>query len=94
MDFTFSEEQRMMAAALRELTADLCTPEALRALFEGRDTAAEERWQRLAELGLFGVLAPQSSGGMGLAEADFVLLAQEAGRAGLPAPLTEQAALA
>ena len=94
MDFTFSEEQRMMAAALRELTADLCTPEALRALFEGPDTAAEERWQRLAELGLFGVLAPQSSGGMGLAEGDFVLLAQEAGRAGLPAPLTEQAALA
>ncbi len=94
MDFTFSEEQRMMASALRELTADLCTPEALRALFEGRDTAAEERWNRLAELGLFGVLAPQAAGGMGLEEADFVLLAEEAGRAGLPEPLTEQAALA
>ncbi len=94
MDFTFSEEQRMMAAAFRELTADLCTPQALRALFEGHDTAAEERWNRLAELGLFGVLAPPGSGGMGLAEADFVLLAEEAGRAGLPEPLTEQAALA
>jgi alkylation response protein AidB-like acyl-CoA dehydrogenase len=94
MDFTFSEEQQMMAGAFRELTADLCTPQALRALFEGRDAAAEERWNRLAELGLFGVLAPQKSGGMGLAEADFVLLAEEAGRAALPEPLTEQAALA
>jgi alkylation response protein AidB-like acyl-CoA dehydrogenase len=94
MDFTFSEEQRMMAGAFRELTADLCTPEALRALFEGRDTAAGERWKRLAELGLFGVLAPQKSGGMGLEAADFVLLAEEAGRAALPEPLSEQAALA
>ena len=31
---------------------------------------------------------------MGLAEADFVLLAEEAGRAALPEPLIEQAALA
>ena len=94
MDFTFTEEQRMMAAALRELTVDLCTPAALRALFDGHDAGAEERWQRLAELGLFGVRAPAVSGGLGLEDADFVLLAEEAGRAALPEPLTEQAALA
>jgi len=84
----------MMAAALRELTADLCSGPALRALYDGNDTQAEARWQRLAELGLFGVLAPTQSGGMGLADPDFVLLAEEAGRAALPEPLTEQAALA
>ncbi len=94
MDFTFTDEQRMMAAAFRELTADLCTPQALRALFDGDDAGAEARWQRLAELGLFGVRAPAQSGGLGLEDADFVLLAEEAGRAGLPEPLTEQAALA
>ena len=94
MDFTFSEEQRMMAAALRELTTDLCSAQALRALFEGDHSAAEERWRRLAELGLFGVLAPAGAGGMGLADVDFVLLAEEAGRAALPEPLAEQAALA
>ena len=84
----------MMAGALRELTADLCTPEVLRALFDGHDGGAEERWQRLGELGLFAVLAPVESGGLGLADSDFVLLAEEAGRAALPEPLTEQAALA
>jgi alkylation response protein AidB-like acyl-CoA dehydrogenase len=94
MDFTFTEEQQMMAAALKELTADLCTSEALRALFDGRDSGAEERWERLAQLGLFGVRAPAASGGLGLDDADFVLLAEEAGRAALPEPLTEQAALA
>jgi alkylation response protein AidB-like acyl-CoA dehydrogenase len=94
MDFTFTEEQLMMAAALKELTADLCAPQVLRALFDGHDAGAAERWQRLAELGLFGVRAPAASGGLGLEDADFVLLAEEAGRAALPEPLTEQAALA
>jgi alkylation response protein AidB-like acyl-CoA dehydrogenase len=94
MDFTFSEEQRMMAAALRELAADVCSPHALRAVFDGTDAAAAERWTRLGQLGLFGVLAPEGCGGMGLADVDFVLLAEEAGRAALPEPLTEQAALA
>ena len=94
MDFTFSEEQRMMAAALRELTTDLCSSAALRAVFDGDHSSAEVRWQRLAELGLFGVLAPPGAGGMGLSDADFVLLAEEAGRAALPEPLAEQAALA
>lgn len=84
----------MMAGALRELTADLCAAERLRALFDGHDSASEERWQRLAELGLFAVLAPAGSGGLGLGDADFVLLAEEAGRAALPEPLTEQAAVA
>jgi len=84
----------MMAAALRELTADVCSPQVLRARFDGKDHGSEERWQRLAELGLFGVLAPGAAGGLGLGDADFVLLAEEAGRAALPEPLAEQAAIA
>jgi alkylation response protein AidB-like acyl-CoA dehydrogenase len=94
MDFTFTEEQRMMAAALRELATDLCTSQVLRDVFDGQDTGGAERWERLAQLGLFGVRAPTESGGLGLGDGDFVLLAEEAGRAALPEPLTEQAAVA
>ncbi|MBS0577937.1 MAG: acyl-CoA/acyl-ACP dehydrogenase [Proteobacteria bacterium] len=94
MDFTFTEEQQLMAGAFRELTADICAPEQLRALYDGRDTQAEARWARLAELGLFGVLAAEGDGGLGLADADFILLAEEAGHAALPEPLVEQAAVA
>ena len=94
MDFTFSEEQQMMAAAFRELATEICPPSVLRAVFEARDQHSEERWSRLAELGLFGVRVPSEHGGMGLEDADFVLLAEEAGRAALPEPLIEQAALA
>jgi alkylation response protein AidB-like acyl-CoA dehydrogenase len=94
MDFTFSEEQRMMAGALRTLTDDICAGAELRRIFDGSDSAAPERWQRLAEMGLFGVFAPQELGGLGLSDVDFVLLAEEAGRAALPEPLIEQAAVA
>jgi alkylation response protein AidB-like acyl-CoA dehydrogenase len=94
MDFTFTEEQQLMAGAFRELTADICAPPQLRAVFDGGDTQAEARWERLAEMGLFGVLAPEAAGGMGLGDADFVLLAQEAGYAALPEPLAEQAGVA
>lgn len=84
----------MMAGALRELAADLCAPEHLRAVFEGRDSQGEARWLRLAELGLLGVLAPTEAGGLGLHDGDFVLLAEECGRSALPEPLTEQAGVA
>ncbi len=94
MDFTFTEEQQMMAGAFRELAADICAPQVLRALFDGRDDQAESRWTRLAEMGLFGVLAAESDGGLGLTDAHFVLLAEEAGRAALPEPLADQAGVA
>ncbi len=94
MDFTFTEEQQMMAGAFRELAADICSPEHLRAVYDGTDIQGEARWARLADMGLFGVLAPESAGGMGLGDADFVLLAEEAGRAALPEPLVEQAGVA
>jgi alkylation response protein AidB-like acyl-CoA dehydrogenase len=105
MDFTFTHEQRMMAAAFRELTADICAPERIRALFEAPGAGAavcsqedltemEGRWRRLAEMGLPGVLAPESAGGMGLQDADFVLIAEEAGRAALPEALVDHAGVA
>lgn len=102
MDFTFSEEQRMMAAAVRELLDDVCTPAQLRVgagpaeVGEGPVAAGDDpaRWARLVELGLPGMLAPEAVGGMGLTDIDFVLVAEEAGRAALPEPLVEQAGIA
>ncbi len=94
MDFTFTEEQQMMAGAFRELTDDLCAPAALRAAFEGRGESSAARWQRLTELGLPGMLAPESVGGMGLTLADFILIAEAAGRAALPETLVEHAGIA
>lgn len=94
MDFTFDEEQRLAAQSLRELLSDHCQGSDLRKAAEARDLPAFEaacarRRARLAELGLGGALVPAAQGGLGLAVVDFVLLAEEAGRAALPEPLVD-----
>ena len=61
---------------------------------EGRGDAPAETWRRLVELGLAGMLAPESAGGLGLTETDFILVAEEAGRAALSEPLIEHAGIA
>lgn len=94
MNFTFTEEQRMMAGAFRELLEDICAPERIRALYDDTDASGSERWQRLTDMGLPGMLAREASGGLGLVDADFVLIAEEAGRAALPEPLIEHAGIA
>jgi alkylation response protein AidB-like acyl-CoA dehydrogenase len=94
VDFTFSDEQRMMATSVRELLGDVCSPAVLRAVAEGRDAAGAARWARYCELGLPGLLAPESSGGLALSDVDFVLIAAELGRAAVPEALVEHAGLA
>jgi alkylation response protein AidB-like acyl-CoA dehydrogenase len=104
MDFTFTEEQRMMASTFRELLDEICSPHRLRATAEGSGDLAggdradgddyETRWRKCAAMGLMGVLAPDEQGGLGLADVDFVLLAEEAGHAALPEPLVEHAGIA
>jgi alkylation response protein AidB-like acyl-CoA dehydrogenase len=94
MDFTFTPEQRLIASTFRKLAADLGTPAQFRAGIEGRGAAPAEAWRRLVELGLAGVLAPESAGGLGLVDADFVLVAEEAGRGALAEPLIEHAGIA
>jgi alkylation response protein AidB-like acyl-CoA dehydrogenase len=92
MDFAFTPEQRTMAEALRKLLDEICSPTALRTAADGGEE--QDRWGRLMELGLGGALAPATAGGMGLCDIDFVLLAEEVGRAVLPEGLVEHAAIA
>jgi alkylation response protein AidB-like acyl-CoA dehydrogenase len=94
MDFTFTDEQRAMASAVRERLVDLCSPAALRKAYDGDERARTDGWPSLVELGLAGILAPESAGGLGLDGIDLVLVAEEAGRAALPEPIIEHAGVA
>ena len=82
MEFTFTPEQRLMASTFRKLADDLHTD------------AAGDAWRRMVEWGLPAMLAPESAGGLGLVDADFVLVAEEAGCAALAEPLIEHAGIA
>lgn len=91
MDFTISEEQKMTADVLRQLLDDVCTPAQLRVQMDKDEAFDADRWTKLVELGLTGIMVAEEQGGLGLREADLVLLAEEAGRAALPEPLIELA---
>jgi alkylation response protein AidB-like acyl-CoA dehydrogenase len=53
-----------------------------------------QRWRTLADLGVPGLLAPEHLGGIGLDQVSLVGVIEEVGRAAVPEPLTETAALA
>jgi len=94
MDFTLSTEQQMFEEAARTLFADTCGPGKLRELEESGRPRDDERWRHIVESGFTSVLLPEPSGGLGLTELDFALVAEQAGYAGLPEPLIESAGVA
>ncbi|RMD86084.1 MAG: acyl-CoA dehydrogenase [Candidatus Dadabacteria bacterium] len=94
MRFHFDEEARLFQQSAREFFEAECTPEWIRSLWESPAGHAPDFWRKLGELGLLGVLVPERFGGLGLDETGFVLLLEEAGRAALPLPLAETAAVA
>ncbi len=98
MDFAFTDEQEALREGVRTVLDTECTPEALRA-FEladevGRAEQSQNRWAVLAELGAPALVVPEAADGLGLSDVDLVGVLEEAGRAGLPEPLLETAALA
>jgi len=94
MDFRFTEEQLMIAETARKLFADTCTSARLRAMLAEGKARDAARWDRIVETGLAATLLPEAAGGLGLGEADFVLVAEAAGYAALPEPLVESSGIA
>jgi alkylation response protein AidB-like acyl-CoA dehydrogenase len=101
--FTFTAEQQLFQAAVRDMLAKECPPAAVRAAWEvaqggpardRRESASVERWRHLADMGVVGLLAPPERGGLGLTEVDLVLLIEECGRAAVPEPVVEAVAVA
>jgi alkylation response protein AidB-like acyl-CoA dehydrogenase len=93
VDFDFTDEQRLLRDTFRDLLKRHCTPADVRAMWEDPVGRSESRWRRIGELGLLGVAVPEEVGGYGGDEIDLVLLLEEAGRAVLPEPFLEHAAL-
>jgi alkylation response protein AidB-like acyl-CoA dehydrogenase len=94
MQFAFTEDQILFRDTVRDLFANECAPELVRAAWEGDTGRVPGLWDKLAEMGVVGLTAPESAGGLGMSEVDLVLLLEEAGRAAVPEPLTEHTAVA
>ena len=93
MRFAFTDDQQLFADGLRDLLAKECTPATVRAAWDDGTGHAPALWDHLTEMGVFAMLVPEADGGMGGSEVDLVLLLQELGRAAVPGPVLETAAV-
>jgi alkylation response protein AidB-like acyl-CoA dehydrogenase len=94
VDFDFSEEQYLLRDTVRDLLAKESAPAAVRAAWDSDSGRSPERWRKLGEMGVLGLLVPEQYGGSGLDEVDMVLVLEESGRHVLPEPVLESSALA
>ena len=95
MFFGLPDDARSLASGVRDLLADACSPDVVRAAWPGGDPSAVDKlWGALGELGLFGLLLPEAAGGLGLDDLVTVAALQQCGYAGAPGPLVETVAVA
>jgi alkylation response protein AidB-like acyl-CoA dehydrogenase len=90
--FAFSDEQLALRDALRDLLTKECTPAHVRAAWTNQTGRVPGLWDHLAEMGVIGMLAPESDGGLGLTFVDLVPALEETGRHAVPEPVVETAA--
>lgn len=94
MRFAFTDDQIALRDAVRDLLVRECPPAVLRAAWSNADGRSGVVWDRLGEMGVLAVLAPEAAGGLGMTMLDLVLPLEECGRAALPEPVVEHAAVA
>ncbi|MGW5676074.1 acyl-CoA dehydrogenase family protein [Streptomyces sp. NPDC003860] len=87
MRFQFTDDQRVLKAATRELLERVCPIEALRTVLDGPPALDRRMWMALAEAGVFALRLPEAAGGVGLGRVEAVLVFEELGRALVPGPL-------
>ena len=86
MDLTLSDEQLALRSGVRDYLADRWNADRLRAAATEPAPGGQD-WKEHAGLGLFGLMAPEAAGGMGLALADAAIVLEEMGAALVPGPL-------
>lgn len=91
MEFAFTEDQRAITEAAREMLMESCTPADLRRLLDAGTGLDAGRWKTIRDMGLLAICAPEDAGGLGMGPVDLVGIAEAAGYVGLPEPLIEQA---
>ncbi len=86
MNFSLTEEQELLQETVRGFVAKECPPQTVRAIFDGERQLAPGLWKGLAELGVAGLVVPESYGGAGLELLELALVAEELGRGATPVP--------
>ena len=91
MDFRFTEDQQDLIDAAKAFFEGENTIERMRAMVAGEKVA--DLWPQFAELGLLGLMAPESAGGLEQPLVVMAGVAEAAGYAGLSEPYVEIAGI-
>jgi alkylation response protein AidB-like acyl-CoA dehydrogenase len=95
MDLLLTDEQEELRAAVRALLADRAPSRAVRAAMSSETGYDADLWRRLgSELGVLGLVVPETEGGSGAGHTERAVVAEELGRALVPAPFLGSAVLA
>src|SRR5437763_16768064 len=94
MDFDLNETQQLFKPSARELFAQECPPEAVRASIENGQPYSDALWQKLVEQGWTGLIFDEADGGMGLSLVEMAVAFEEMGRALVPGAFLSTVALA
>jgi alkylation response protein AidB-like acyl-CoA dehydrogenase len=94
-DLLYSETETDLRNALHDLLADQASPDRVRALLEQPETADADLWRTVAaDIGIAGLLIPESLGGAGASYRELAAAAEEFGAAAAPVPYLGSAAVA
>jgi alkylation response protein AidB-like acyl-CoA dehydrogenase len=94
MDFDLNETQQLFKSSARELFAQECPPEAVRAMIENGEPYSDALWQKLVEQGWTGLIFDEADGGMGLSFVEMAVAFEEMGRALVPGAFLSSVPLA
>ena len=86
MDLDLSEEQQMVIDMTRAMLEEHCPTQVVRDAEDDPKGYPDELWKQMGELGLNGLLIPESHGGGGLSILEAALVYEELGRALAPVP--------
>ena len=86
MRFALTDEQRGFARSLDDLLTGSEVPSVVRAWADGEHASGLKLWRRLADLGVTGLLVPESAGGLDADPVDLVVAFEALGRHAIPGP--------
>jgi alkylation response protein AidB-like acyl-CoA dehydrogenase len=86
MDLDFTEEQQMIVDMTRSMLEEYSTTEIVREMEDDPKGYPDDLWKQMSELGLNGLLIPESHGGGGQTLLEGAFVYEELGRAMAPTP--------
>jgi alkylation response protein AidB-like acyl-CoA dehydrogenase len=84
MDFSLTQDQRMMQESLVRTLADASSLDRVRRFAGDLSDKGADIWQAMADFGLAGVMIPEEHGGLGLTMLDAALASEALGAAAAP----------